>query len=131
MPASFGLLCLAPAGRTHRSWLPLLSLLVGSLPFFSCVSSLCASTHSIRLGSRIQLIPSFFRLRWLFFFPPSPSVLFPTRLVGLSFCVCSVLILVQLESLEKLVTDFDEIRIQHDHYRLKVEDLAQKVCGLI
>eukprot|EP00903_Cladosiphon_okamuranus_P009937 g9433.t1 len=35
-----------------------------------------------------------------------------------------------LESLEKLVTDFDEIRIQHDHYRLKVEDLAQKAKTL-
>eukprot|EP00752_Nemacystus_decipiens_P005739 g5192.t2 len=35
-----------------------------------------------------------------------------------------------LESLEKLVTDFDEIRIQHDHYRLKVEDLAQKAKSL-
>lgn len=81
--------------------------------------------------SRLQLIPSFFRLRWLCFFPPSPSVLFPTGLVGLSFFLCSVLILVQLESLEKLVTDFDEIRIQHDHYRLKVEDLAQKVRGFI
>lgn len=34
----------------------------------------------------------------------------------------------ELESLEVLVTQFDEIRIQHDHYRIKVEDLAQKVC---
>ncbi|CAM9611332.1 unnamed protein product, partial [Hapterophycus canaliculatus] len=32
-----------------------------------------------------------------------------------------------LESLETLVTEFNEIRVQHDHYRLKVEDLTQKV----
>ncbi|CAM9481402.1 unnamed protein product [Pylaiella littoralis] len=36
----------------------------------------------------------------------------------------------ELESLENLVTDFNEIRVQHDHYRLKVEDLAQKAKTL-
>lgn len=35
--------------------------------------------------------------------------------------------MVQLESIDTLVTDFNEIRVQHDHYRLKVEDLGQKV----
>ncbi|CAM9660354.1 unnamed protein product, partial [Ectocarpus fasciculatus] len=35
-----------------------------------------------------------------------------------------------LESIEGLVTDFNEIRVQHDHYRLKVEDLSQKAKAL-
>ncbi|CBJ32191.1 conserved unknown protein [Ectocarpus siliculosus] len=35
-----------------------------------------------------------------------------------------------LESIEGLVTDFNEIRVQHDHYRLKVEDLSQKARAL-
>ncbi|CAM9739242.1 unnamed protein product [Scytosiphon promiscuus] len=35
-----------------------------------------------------------------------------------------------LESMEVLVVDFNDIRIQHDHYRLKVEDLTQKAKAL-
>lgn len=33
----------------------------------------------------------------------------------------------QLENMESLVTNFNDVRVQHDHYRLKVEDLATKV----
>lgn len=37
---------------------------------------------------------------------------------------------VQLESMEALVVEFNAVRVQHDHYRLKVEDLAVKVISL-
>lgn len=33
----------------------------------------------------------------------------------------------QLERMETLVNDFNGVRVQHDHYRIKVEDLAAKV----
>lgn len=29
--------------------------------------------------------------------------------------------------MEQLVTDFEAIRVQHDHYRIKVEELEAKV----
>lgn len=78
-----------------------------------------ASSHSVILSLSLVALPRPCVCVCLFV---SVCVFAPTCSVLLSGC------LAQLESLENLVTDFDEIRIQHDHYRLKVEDLAQKVC---
>lgn len=42
--------------------------------------------------------------------------------LSVSFAACF-----QLQSLEAKVAAFNEVRVQHDHYRIKVDDLKVKV----